>query len=50
MSVTPDWQRYEADKRSLEVWLSDVETRIEEAEGDEEKMKVSNWSSCGLVV
>ena len=50
VAVTPDWQRYETDKRSLEAWLSDVETRIEEAEGDEDKMKVSNCSSCCLVV
>ena len=31
---------YERDRRSLEVWLSEVETRIEEAQGDEDKLKV----------
>ena len=27
--------------KSLETWMKDVEMRIEEAEGDEDKMKVS---------
>ena len=50
VSVTPDWQQYETDKRSLEAWLSDVEMRIEEAQGNEEKMKVSYCSSRCLNV
>ena len=39
-SVTPDRPQHEVEMKSLETWMKDVEMRMEEAEGDEDKMKV----------